>query len=232
MIIVLGMKFAELWQNLNSRLKSGFLSSTGSLLNNTMSTENKAGMQPEQEQEQELANDTQTLEQEAFEAAESSAENADEVSALKAQIELLKEQVAQKEDQILRKIAEFDNMRRRTQRERFQLFDEAKIKAIADLLPVFDDLGRSLQNIPEGSNAGFVNGVKMVHSKFASTLEKMGVEPIEEANIPFNVELHDALMRQPAPNEETDSNTVLQVLETGYKLGEKVIRHAKVIVSE
>lgn len=232
------MKFAELWQNLNSRLKSGFISFTRFLQNTKMSTENKAGMQPEQghEQDQELANDTQTLEQEAAElnetSSEASAENTDEMSALKAEIEQLKEQVAHKEDQILRKIAEFDNMRRRTQRERLQLFDDAKIKAIADLLPVFDDLGRSLHNVPEGTSAGFVDGVKMVHSKFASTLEKMGVEPIEEANIPFDVELHDALMRQPAPNDETESNTVLQVLETGYKLGNKVIRHAKVIVSE
>ncbi|WP_164682677.1 nucleotide exchange factor GrpE [Cyclonatronum proteinivorum] len=202
-----------------------------------MNTENKTGLEPEQEQQQTSAEATETLAQEADTAGadhseEMTSEDSDEVSALQAEVEQLKAQLAQKEDQILRKIAEFDNMKRRTQRERIQLFDDAKMKAVADLLPVYDDLGRSLQNVPEDTNAAFADGVKMVHNKFSSVLEKMGVEPIDETGIPFNVELHDALMRQPAPDENTESNTVLQVLETGYKLGEKVIRHAKVIVSQ
>ncbi|MCC5934902.1 MAG: nucleotide exchange factor GrpE [Balneolales bacterium] len=196
-----------------------------------MSTENVNSTN--QDSELDPAAETETLDQEKASAAEDQNAGADAgKAALEAEIEQLKEQLQSKEDQILRKIAEFENMRRRTNRERLQLFDDAKIKAVADFLPVFDDLGRSLQNVPEGSSNAFTDGVKMVHSKFASTLEKMGVEPIDETGIPFDVELHDALMRQPAPDDSTESNTVLQVLETGYKLGEKVIRHAKVIVSE
>jgi len=148
------------------------------------------------------------------------------------EIEQLRDEVGRKNDQILRKVAEFENLRKRTQRERVQLYDDAKINAIQDLLPVYDDLERSLQNAPEGADDSFVDGIKLVYNKFTNALEKMGVERINETGVPFDVNLHDALLRQPAPDENTDSDTVLQVLETGYILGNKVIRHAKVIVSE
>lgn len=144
----------------------------------------------------------------------------------------LRDELHQKNDQILRKVAEFENLRKRTQRERVQLFDDAKINAIKDLLPVYDDLDRSISNIPENADDSFAKGVQMVYNKFSNVLEQMGVESINESGVPFDVDLHDALLRQPSPDKKTESNTVLQVLEPGYRLGEKVIRHAKVIVSE
>ncbi|MCH8488255.1 MAG: nucleotide exchange factor GrpE, partial [Candidatus Cyclonatronum sp.] len=108
-----------------------------------MSTENVNSTN--QDSELDPAAETETLDQEKASAAEDQNAGADAgKAALEAEIEQLKKQLQSKEDQILRKIAEFENMRRRTNRERLQLFDDAKIKAVADFLPVFDDLGRSL----------------------------------------------------------------------------------------
>ncbi len=174
-----------------------------------------------------------TVEESNNEARES-VESENELSAeeLLEENEKLRDEVNQKNDQILRKVAEFENLRKRTQRERVQLYDDAKINAIKDLLPVYDDLERSINNIPESVDKSFAQGIKLVYNKFSNVLEQMGVESISEKDVPFNVDLHDALLRQPSPDDKTESNTVLQVLETGYKLGDKVIRHAKVIVSE
>lgn len=161
-------------------------------------------------------------------------EEAPDATSLKAENERLREELEHQKQQVLRKVAEFENIKKRTQRERTQLYSDAKVNAIKDFLPVYDDLSRSLakENVPEDVPESFMNGLQMVHSKFLSTMKQYGVEPIDESGVPFDVNLHDALLRQPAPDEKTGSDVVLQVLEPGYKMGEKVIRHAKVIVTE
>jgi molecular chaperone GrpE len=151
---------------------------------------------------------------------------------LKSRIIALEEEIENKKDTILRKAAEFENLKRRTQKERFQLYDDAKIEALKNFLPVFDDLERTLGAVKESEKNSFVEGVELIRNKFHNVLENAGVERIDETGIPFDVDIHDALMRQKAPDESTESDIVLQVLESGYKIGERVIRHAKVIVSE
>lgn len=153
-------------------------------------------------------------------------EKADPLALLQGEVEQLK-------DTLLRRTAEFENIKKRMLRERMELLEGAKVEALKQFLPVNDDLQRTLQaadgqDIPEG----FLQGVSMVAEKFGSILTAAGVEPISEAGVPFDVNLHDALMRQPSPDGKTPSDTVLQVLEIGYKVGNKIIRHAKVIVSE
>lgn len=148
-------------------------------------------------------------------------------------MEVLQQEVIQLKDTLLRRTAEFDNVKKRMLRERMQLLTDAKIEALKNFLPVNDDLQRTLQaadgqDIPNG----FLQGVTMVYEKFGNILKAAGVEEINESGIPFDVNVHDALMRQSAPDDNTPSDTVLQVLEPGYKAGDKVIRHAKVIVSE
>lgn len=148
-------------------------------------------------------------------------------------MEVLQQKVIQLKDTLLRRTAEFDNVKKRMLRERMQLLTDAKIEALKNFLPVNDDLQRTLQaadgqDIPNG----FLQGVTMVYEKFGNILKAAGVEEINESGIPFDVNVHDALMRQSAPDDNTPSDTVLQVLEPGYKAGDKVIRHAKVIVSE
>jgi molecular chaperone GrpE len=142
------------------------------------------------------------------------------------------EQIASLKDQLLRKNAEMDNMRKRQQKERIIVFEQAQAAAIEAFLPVNDDLLRTLQAIePSEETKAIQEGIELVAGKFQGVLEKYGVEAITEKGVPFDVNLHEALMRQPA-QEGVPSDQVLEVLENGYKLGERVIRHAKVIVSE
>ena len=150
----------------------------------------------------------------------------EEAASLRTEIEQLK-------DTILRRTADFENMRRRMSKERLQMFEDAKISAIESFLPVYDDLSRTLfaaseQDIPPV----FLDGVQLIAEKFRHVLEAHGIEAINETGVPFDVHVHDALLRQPAPDAGTPSNSVLQILETGYRLGNRVIRHAKVIVTE
>ncbi len=156
-------------------------------------------------------------------------ENANnEISALELENEKLK-------NTVLRRMAELENVKKRVQRERVMLFDEAKTAAIKDFLPIYDDLLRAIE-VSGAENKevqdGLLTGVKLVVDKFNLILKKYEVEPIDEINIPFDVDVHDALLKQPAPSEDVESNTVIQVLERGYKMGGKTINHAKVIVSE
>ncbi len=149
------------------------------------------------------------------------------------EIERLTEELARTRDSMLRKAAEFENLKRRTQKERLQLFEEARADAVSRFLPIREDLKRSVE-ASEGKDLekGFVEGLKLVVSNFERVLKDYGVEAIEETGVPFDVDKHDAMLIQPAPDESTESNTVLQVLEPGYKIGDRVIRHAKVIVSQ
>ncbi|HBQ59168.1 MAG TPA: nucleotide exchange factor GrpE [Balneolaceae bacterium] len=148
-------------------------------------------------------------------------------------IEELENELASTKDSLLRKAAELDNVRKRVQRERVQLFEEAKAGALEDFMPIADDLIRTLKAAEESKiENSFLEGVQLVADKFKNVLEKHGVERIDETGVPFDVNLHDAMMKQAAPDEDTDSDVVLQILENGYKIGNRTIRHAKVIVSE
>ncbi len=148
-------------------------------------------------------------------------------------IEELKDEVQSVKETQLRKAAEMENMRKRLERDRVQTFENARRAAVESFLPVNDDLLRTL-NAMEEANAEptYLDGIKMVANKFEDVLQKYGVERIDEDGVPFDVDLHDAMLRQKADDESVESGTVLQVLENGYRIGEKTIRHAKVIVSE
>lgn len=168
--------------------------------------------------------DEENAEEQAFEEA---------LKERDQEIEALARDLADTKERLLRKAAEFENMKKRTARERVQLFDDAKIEALREFLPINDDLQRTLEAAgTTGVEGKFLDGVRMVADKFSQVLEKYGVEPINEVNVPFDVNLHDAMIKQPAPDNNVESNTVLQVLEPGYKINDRIIRHAKVIVSE
>jgi molecular chaperone GrpE len=181
----------------------------------------EATVEPENSQESAQDSDTES-------SSESTAESASEDTAEPTP----EEQIASLKDQLLRKTAEMDNMRKRQQKERIVVFEQAQAAAIEAFLPVNDDLLRTLQAIePSEETKAIQEGIELVADKFQGVLEKYGVEAITQKGVPFDVNLHEALMRQPA-QEGVPSNQVLDVLENGYKLGERVIRHAKVIVSE
>jgi molecular chaperone GrpE len=133
----------------------------------------------------------------------------------------------------LRKAAELENFRKRVKRERSQMYEQAKVNALEDFLHINDDLRRTLKAAEDlDVNETFLDGVLLVANKFDEVLDKYGVERIDEEGVPFDVDLHDAMMRQKPEDDDIESNTVLHVIENGYRVGDRTIRHAKVIVSE
>lgn len=191
-------------------------------------------MSKENISEKELEAQEEVVEEEpSAEAETAQEETVPEKDEKDLRIEELENELASAKDGLLRKAAELENVRKRVQRERVQLFEEAKAGALEDFMPIADDLLRTLKAAEESEiEDSFLEGVTLVAEKFKSVLQKHGVERIDETGVPFDVNLHDAMMKQPAPDEKTGSDVVLEVLESGYKIGNRTIRHAKVIVSE
>lgn len=156
-----------------------------------------------------------------------------ETEALEQKIAELESEIESMKNTQLRKAAEMDNTRKRLERDRIQTYENARKNAVDAFLPVNDDLLRTLNAMKEANeDSPFIDGLEAVASKFDTVLERYGVERIDETGVPFDVDLHDALMRQKTDDDSIESGTVLKVLENGYKMGDKTIRHAKVIVSE
>lgn len=176
----------------------------------------------EQEQSVEENRDTELLK-----------EQQERIREQEEEIEKLREEMQSVKDTQLRKAAEMENMRKRLERERVQTFDNARRSAVESFLPVNDDLIRTLKAMEEAdTEPTYLDGIRMVANKFEDVLQKYGVERIDEEGVPFDVDLHDAMLRQKPEDDSIESGTVLQVLENGYQIGAKTIRHAKVIVSE
>jgi molecular chaperone GrpE len=133
-------------------------------------------------------------------------------------------------DQLLRKAAEFENYKRRSEADFGVIIQNANEGLLRSLLPVLDDFGRSLGAGRDAQNhEALLAGVEMIRAKFLKVLEKQGVVPFESAGKPFDVDYHDALLQ--VPRSDMPPHTVIQEVEPGYMLHDKVLRHAKVIVS-
>jgi molecular chaperone GrpE len=145
---------------------------------------------------------------------------ADEVAALMAERD-------EAVDHWKRTAADFDNFRKRTTREREKYMTFANERLVAELLPILDDLERALQAAAEHEEARLEEGVELVHRELASLLERHGVKEIETSGM-FDPHVHEALVAQPS---EADEGSVLDVIQKGYTLGERVVRPARVIVA-
>jgi len=153
--------------------------------------------------------------------------------AREQKIEELESELSNSKDVHLRKAAELENYRKRVQRERSQIYETAKARALENFLDVNDDLRRTLLAAEELEvNDTFMDGVLMVANKFEEILKKNDVVRIDEVGVPFNVDYHDAMMRHSPGEEDVASDTVLKIIENGYRMGDRTIRHAKVVVSE
>jgi len=139
-------------------------------------------------------------------------------------------QVKELNDRLLRKAAEFENYKRRTENDQLNLLSYAAESFITRLLPVVDDFERTLQHIDDINNDSIKTGIKLVYEKLLKILNDQGVRKMESVGKPFNVNEHDALMQR--KDESVPPHTVLEEIEKGYLYKDKVIRHAKVIVSE
>lgn len=158
------------------------------------------------------------------------AEQRSETDILLEKLTEAEKQIANYKDQLLRKAAEFENYKRRTESETLNFVKFAGENIITQLLPVLDDLERSLKNrTAQSEDDPFAKGVELIQAKFAKVLEGQGLKPIDCVGKEFNVEFHDALMQ--VPRSDVPPHTVTEEVEKGYMLFDKVIRHAKVIVS-
>lgn len=144
----------------------------------------------------------------------------------------LEKQRDELKDKYLRLFAEFDNYKRRTMKERLDIMKTAAQDTIVALLPVLDDFERAKRNAEnENSTEVFSEGVHLVYQKLFSILHQQGLEAMNTNGQPFDPELHEALTEIPAPTEEL-KGVVMDTIEKGYKLKDKIIRHAKVVVGK
>ena len=144
----------------------------------------------------------------------------------------IKLELAEEKDRFLRLFAEFENYKRRTSKERIELFSTASQDVIKSLLPVLDDLDRALLEMSKYDETELSKGVKLIKNKFQSTLEQKGLSLIDiDKGDVFNADDHEAVTQIPAPNEDLKGK-IIDVIEKGYKLGEKVIRFPKVVIGQ
>ncbi len=135
-------------------------------------------------------------------------------------------------DKLIRLAAEFDNFKKRTARERVDLLQTAAKDTIADLLPILDDFDRAKKlSDDESSDESFSEGVQLVYQKLHTTLKKKGLKVMESDGQDFDAELHEALTEIPAPSDELKGK-IVDTIEKGYFLQDKIIRHAKVVVGK
>lgn len=194
----------------------------------------------EKEKEIEIENgDEKVCEEQAGvngdETAASQTENeatADEKEAEKSPLDVANEQIAELKDKYLRSVAEFDNYRKRTLKEKAELILNGGEKAISAILPVLDDMERAIANGEKTEDPKVLReGMELIYAKFQKVLEGLGVKKIDTEDADFDTDVHEAVAMVPGMGDDKKGK-VLDCIQTGYMLNEKVIRHAKVAVGQ
>ncbi len=142
------------------------------------------------------------------------------------------ELIQQEKDKYLRLFAEFENYKKRTSRERIELFKTASQELMTSLLPIMDDFDRGLSEIKKVKDKELLKGMQLINDKFKNTLTQKGLTEIEvkEGDV-FDAEIHEAITQIPAPSDKLKGK-VIDAVEKGYKLGEKIIRYPKVVIGQ
>lgn len=169
----------------------------------------------------------------ACDNSECKADGAEEKSAeqlLEEKLEKAEKELADMKDQYLRKAAEFENYRKRTLKEKADLILNGGEKTIAAILPILDDFERAIADKSEDPKV-IKEGVKMIFNKFSKALESLGVKKIETQDKDFDVDYHEAVAMVPGMGDDKKGK-VIDCIQTGYTLNDKVIRHAKVAVGQ
>ena len=195
-----------------------------------MSKKNKHKMsenfQSEENQEKEILN---SAEQDTETAQD---DNAKEEETVEAKLAKSEAELADLKDRLLRQMAEFDNYRKRTMKEKAEIILNGSAGVVTDILPVIDDLERAIANSSKSEDYNALKeGVELIYNKLMHTLEQKGLQKISPKNEPFNTDFHEAIAMIPAP-DEASKGLVLDCAIDGYKLNDKVLRHAKVAVGE
>ena len=180
---------------------------------NVEETLNNAGEQPQDEQAENAA--PMTHEEE-----------------LEKELETAQETIEEQKDKYLRLSAEFDNYRKRTMKEKAELILNGGEKSLSSILPVVDDFERAIKTMETATDVQAVKeGVELIYNRFMATLAQNGVKVIETKDQPLNTDYHEAIAVIPAPSE-AQKGKILDCVQTGYTLNDKVLRHAKVVVGE
>ena len=175
---------------------------------------------------EEEVKDAQTMENPELEGEKLEEEIQEELS----EVEQLREDLNKEKEKFLRLFAEFENFKKRTSRERMELFKTAGQEVMVALLPILDDFDRALKELAKSEDKEMFKGVELISNKFKETLRNKGLEQIEvgQGDV-FDAEVHDAITQIPAPDKKMKGK-IIDVVEKGFKLGDRIIRHPKVVV--
>lgn len=190
--------------------------------------ENIKNTEAEQQQESVAQPEETTVDNPQTDDAQ--AENAETEAQPLSPVEALQQEVAQLKDSYLRKVAEFENYRKRTLKEKTELILNGGEKTVTAILPVLDDMERAIADKTDDAEA-LKEGMQLIFQKFVKTLEGLGVKKIETADSDFNVDYHEAVAMVPGMGDDKKGK-VIDCVQTGYTLNDKVIRHAKVAVGQ
>ncbi len=186
----------------------------------------------EEELQQQTTSDEGKEEQVNENATEKEEVPVTEEEKLAQELEAANKQIEEQKDKYLRLSAEFDNYRKRTMKEKAELILNGGEKSISSILPIVDDFERALKNMETATDVAAVReGVELIYNKFMTVLGQNGVKVIETQGKTLDTDYHEAIAVIPAP-EEGLKGKILDCVQTGYTLNEKVIRHAKVVVGE
>ena len=164
--------------------------------------------------------------------SEKSGESAEENKEEKSPLEEAQQQIEELKDKYLRSVAEFDNYRKRTLKEKAELILNGSEKAIAAVLPILDDMERAIANGEKTEDLNVLReGMSLIYTKFQKVLDSIGVKEIETADADFDTDVHEAIAMVPGMGDDKKGK-VLDCVQKGYKLNDKVIRHAKVAVGQ
>ena len=179
--------------------------------------------------ENEVVNEQVVEEQTEKETDKSTVE---EVTSSADEVAKLKEEVKTEKDKFLRLFAEFENYKKRTSKERVELFKTAGQDIMTALLPVIDDFDRCLVELNKQENKELTEGVVLIKDKFVAVLDQKGLKPMQvKAGDEFNADIHEAITQIPAPEEKLKGK-IIDVVEKGYQLGDKIVRFPKVVIGQ
>ncbi len=182
--------------------------------------------------EKEKINQEAELDQEAMEGSEAPEATEPADTTDKDPLEAAQEEIEQLKDKYLRSVAEFDNYRKRTLKEKAELILNGGEKAVSAILPVIDDMERALENGEKTEDPDVLReGMELIYHKMMKALEGLGVKKIETEDADFNTDIHEAVAMVPGMGDDKKGK-VIDCLQAGYQLNDKVIRHAKVAVGQ
>lgn len=189
----------------------------------------------EKEQDKDILNSTDNESQPAQETNAQDGQEAPQEAqeeTIESKLANSEAQVADLKDRLLRQMAEFDNYRKRTMKEKAEIILNGSAGVVTDILPVIDDLERAIANSAKSEDYNALKeGVELIYNKLMHILEQKGLQKISPKNEPFDTDFHEAIAMIPAPSEDLKGK-VLDCAIDGYKLNDKVLRHAKVAVGE